>query len=201
MPRRAPQSALSKALLDRLFNQCNWAHEVWTLRRALFEGNRRKRTLERGPHMYFLATVNTALTEYVLLQIAKLHDPAVVSGRVSLTIEYVVEYGGWDASSRRKLLRLKERLDALGKQIRPARNRLIAHNDLAAVLGDTALGAFEEGADRKYFRALQSFITTVYRSATGEPCAAFATFSRDDAHQVIAALASSTRGENGSRNH
>ena len=129
----------------------------------------------------------------MLLQIAKLHDPAVISGRVSLTIEYVVEYGGWDSLSRRKLVVLKERLDALGKQIRPARHKLIAHNDLAAVLGDSALGAFDAGADRKYFRTLQSFLTTVYWIATGGPCAAFSTFSQGDANQVIAALARSTR--------
>lgn len=189
MPPRTPCSSLSKELLDRLFEQCNWTHEVWTLRRALFDGNRRKRTLKRGPHMHFLVSLNTVLTEYVYLQIAKLHDPAVVSGRVVLTLEYIVEYGGFDAPTRRKLAAIKKTLDKLGSVLRQARHKLIAHNDLAAVMKDASLGVFDAGADRRYFGSLQRFVKAAYIGATGEPCADFSTFSRGDAENVVRALA------------
>ncbi len=191
MPPKQPKSALSRALLDKLWEQCNWAHEVWTLHRALIDGNRRKRTLERGPHLDFITTVGKALADYVLLQITKLHDRAVVAGRVSLTLEYVVEYGGWDQVTRRKLARLKGRLDALDGKIRPARNRLISHNDLAAVLSEQSLGGFAAGADQRYFKTLHSFVSTAYQSTTGGPCAPFSTF-KHDTQLAVAALASST---------
>lgn len=193
MPPKQPKSALSPTLLAKLWEQCNWAHEVWTLRRALIDDNRRKRTLNR--HIYFISPVGTALAEYVLLQIAKLHDHAVVGGRVSLTLEYVVEYGGWDEVTRRKLARLKARLDALDGKVRPARNRRISHNDLAAVLSEQPLGDFASGADRRYFKTLHSFVSTAYLSATGGPCAQFSTL-KDDTQLVIAALASSTTSLN-----
>lgn len=197
MPRasRPSQSSLSRVLLDRLYEQCNWTHEVWTLRRALFDGNRRKRTLERGPHTYFLDYLSTILTEYVLLQIAKLHDPAVVSGRVSLTLDYVVEYGGWDAPIRGRLVRSKRTLDKLGNIIKLPRNKLIVHNDLATVMQDTPLGAFSAGADARYFKSLQRFMRCAYIGATGSPCADFSKFTKGDAVSVISALAADTSKE------
>jgi hypothetical protein len=42
-----------------------------------------------------------------MLQIAKLHDSAVVSGRISFTLDYMVEYGGWDDVTRERLVRIK----------------------------------------------------------------------------------------------
>ena len=193
MTKRQPQSTLSRALLDRLFLQLDWVHEVWMLRHTLFDGNRRKRTLDRGPHTDFLKTLNSILSEYVLLQIGKLHDPAVSFGRITLSLEYVVEYGGWDLATRRKLERHKKRLDQLNVSIRPARNRIIAHNDLATSLADAPLGGFKAGADRAYFKTLWTFISTAYVGATGEQCASFSTFSRTDALQVIEALVAPTR--------
>jgi hypothetical protein len=190
MPPKQPKSALSRVLLDKLWEQCNWAHEIWTLRRALIDSNQRKRTLEQGPHFYFIKAVGDACMEYVLLQIAKLHDRAVVAGRVCLTLDYVVEYGGWDETTQHKLMRLKGRLDALDSKIRPARNRLIAHNDLAVALSNQSLGGFVAGTDQRYFRTLQSFVSTAYKSTTGGPCAAFSTL-KDDTRLAVAALAAS----------
>jgi hypothetical protein len=185
-----PKTALSRTVLDKLWDQCNWAHEVWTLRRALIDDNRRRQTLQRGPYFFFVITAGNALHEYVLQQMAKLHDPAG-GRRVSLTLEFAVEYGGWDAVTLRKLKTLKSRLDALDKQIRPARNQLISHNDLGALLGDVPLGAFKAGADKRYFKTLFMFMSTAYECATGGPCAEFATL-KEETERVVAALASST---------
>lgn len=197
MPRAShlPQSSLSQALLDRFYEQCNWTHEVWTLRRALFDGNRRKRTLERGPHTYFLNYLQTILTEYVMLQVAKLHDPAVVSGRVSLTLDYIVEYGGWDSATRGRLVRSKRTLDKLGSVMKLPRNKLIVHNDLSTVMQDASLGTFSAGADTNYFKFLQRFMTCAYVGATGSPCADFSKFTKGDALSVISALAADTPKE------
>lgn len=195
---KQPTSALSRALLDKLWDQCNWAHEIWTLRRALIDGNRRKRTLEKGPHIDFISATGNALQEYALLQIAKLHDPAVMSGRVCLTLNYVVEYGGWDEATQRKLTALKKRLDTFHGTIRPARNRLISHNDLATVLNGQPLGAFESGADQKYFKALHSFVSSAYRGAVGGPCASFSSL-KTETRRAVAVLASSTKPRRGRR--
>jgi hypothetical protein len=59
--KRQPQSTLSRALLDRLFLQLDWVHEVWMLRHTHFDGNRRKRTLDRGPQTDFLKTLRAKI--------------------------------------------------------------------------------------------------------------------------------------------
>jgi hypothetical protein len=168
---------------------------VWTLRRALFDSNRRKRTLDRGPHTYFLAHLQTILTEYLILQIAKLHDPAVVSGRVSLTLDYLVEYGGWESRTRASLIRIKRTLDKFGTIMKLPRNKLVAHNDLSVVMQADAVGGFKVGADVNYFRALQRLMKRAYVGATGDPCADFSTFTKGDALSVLAALAADTPQE------
>lgn len=186
------QSALSRTVLDKLWDQCNWAHEVWTLRKALIDHNRRKQTLQRGPYFYFIVAVGNALHDYCLQQIAKLHDPATTGRRVSLTLDYIVEYGGWDSKTLRRLTQIKRRLDSLDKQIRPARNQLIAHNDLAALLNGVPMGAFKRGADKHYFRSLSKFLATAYQCVTGGPCADFSSLKQVTS-MAVAALADATR--------
>lgn len=145
--------------------------------------------------MYFLHYLSTILTEYVMLQIAKLHDPAVVSGRVSLTLDYVVEYGGWDAATRSRLVRSKRTLDKLGSVMKLPRNKLIVHNDLSVVMQDAPLGSFSAGADTRYFKSLQCFMRCAYVGASGNPCADFSKFTKGDAINVISTLAADTRKE------
>lgn len=197
MSQAKKKSSLSPTVLDKLWNTCIWAHEVWVLRRALIDENRHKRKLARGHHVEFLRITGEVLHDYVLLQIAKLHDHAVVSGRICLTIEYIMEYGGWDPAAYRQLQELRERLDVLDKKIRSARNRIISHNDLAAILADEPLGAFDAGADKRYFRTLQRFVKLVYLKATGEPCADFSVFPRGDATAALNAFLASDAARRG----
>jgi hypothetical protein len=130
-----------------------------------------------------------------MLQIAKLHDSAVVSGRISFTLDYMVEYGGWDDVTRERLVRIKRTLDKLGSVMKLPRNKRIVHNDLSMVLQDTPLGAFSEGADTRYFKSLQRFMRCAYIGATGNPCADFSNFTKGDAINIISALAADTPKE------
>jgi len=181
-------SAINRVVADKLFEVCNWTHETWVLHRTLFDDNPGIENLGAGRHVYFLNQLNHVLQEYWLQQLAKLHDPAVMSGRINLSLSYIVEYGGWEPPVYDRLRVLKEKLDALYDQIRPARNRILAHNDLATLLGTEALGGFPKDADVEYFRVLHEFITAVFKVVTGSICADFSTFTRTDAGGVIQAL-------------
>jgi hypothetical protein len=184
-------TAISRVVADKLFEVCTCAHETWMLHRTLFDDNRDIEQLAHGKHVYFFKHLNHVLQEYALLQIAKLHDPAVMSGRVNLSLAYIVDYGGWNAAIAGRLRALKTRLDDLDTQIRPARNRILSHNDLATLLDDRPLGAFPKDADVEYFQTLHEFVNCVFQEVTGSPCADFATFSRSDAQGLICALLAS----------
>lgn len=197
MFRAKRKCSLSPMVLDKLWNTCNWAHEVWVLRRALIDDNRYKKKLDSGDHGEFLRMIGEVLHDYVLLQIAKLHDNAVMSGRICLTIEYIVEYGGWEPAVYRQLRSLKERLDALNRKIRSARNRIISHNDLATILANEPLGGFDIGADKRYFKMLHKFVKLVYLEVSGDPCADFSTFPRGDATLALKAFLASNASRRG----
>lgn len=116
-----------------------------------------------------LARLRTISHEYTLLQIAKLHDPVVVAGQVTLGIEYIVKYGAWDAATSATISQLAERLNEFARGLRTVRNKALSHNDLAAVLSGATLGEFDKDEDIQYFATLQQFVDVVHGEAIGCP--------------------------------
>jgi len=108
--------------------------------------------------------------EYSLLQIVKLHDPAVMNGNNTLGIDYVFACRGWSDSMRPRLTALIKELDNFANsKLRGVRNKVLSHNDLATILDEATLGEFAEGADKQYFEALQEFVNIVHDEVIGGP--------------------------------
>jgi hypothetical protein len=74
---------------------------------------------------------------------------------------FVVEFGEWGAKEA-EIEAIRERLSKLWGHLKPARNKLLAHNDLEALLANEALGGFPEGEDDLYFEALQELVDAVH---------------------------------------
>jgi hypothetical protein len=49
-------------------------------------------------------------------------------------------------------------LNELDKKTRPARNKILSHNDLESILNGGIVGDFPDGMDDKYFKTLQEFV-------------------------------------------
>src|SRR5437763_11120066 len=93
--------AISTSDVVKFCELCGWAYEVWLNHRELFEKNPRATELLKNSFTgYALARLSIISQEYSLLQIAKLHDKAVMNGNVTLGIEFVLKYGGWSNSVR-----------------------------------------------------------------------------------------------------
>jgi len=133
----------------------------------MFDDNPRAKELQSSMGAEALARLRTISHEYTLLQIAKLHDPVVVAGQVTLGIEYMVKYGAWNATVSATLGQLAEELNAFAKGLRTIRNKALSHNDLAAVLCGATLGEFEENKDIRYFATLQQFVNVVHEEVIG----------------------------------
>ncbi len=127
-----------------------------------------------------LARLSIVAHEYCLLQIAKLHDPAIQGGKSNLTLRYIIEYGGWDQGTVEKLKMLCVELEAFAQEIRDARNQILSHNDLIAIIAGTPLGAFEQDKDVRYFDCLQEFVDLVHDETIGGPYP-FNDLAKDDA--------------------
>lgn len=161
-------AALSKQVVDEFCRLCRWAHEAWATHRAMFDDN---------PHIE---------------NIRQLGRNEAFLDRISIiTLEYVVRYGGWDASTSARLEQLRVKLDALRLQIKDARNKVICHNDLLSLLSSASLGAFTQDADVQYFKELEEFVSEVCLQIVGSTFE-FGSFAQRDASLFMEAL---PRGE------
>lgn len=161
--------ALSPFVTIEFCKLCGWTYETWLNHRELFDENVRAPELQESFAGDTLGRLNVISQEYSLLQIAKLHDRAVTSGKITLSLEYVMTYGAWSPAVREKLDALEMKLSAFAGQLRDARNKSLSHNDLASVVAGATLGSFARGEDEAYFRALQEFVNIIHDEVVGGP--------------------------------
>ena len=147
---------------------CCWAYQAWVTHKYLFDQNdNTANTIEKA--IAFTNRLSTITQEYSLQQIAKLHDPAVQKNDRNVSVDFVVRFGEW-GDKEAEIKAIEVRLLDLWGHLKPARNKLLAHNDLKALLANEALGGFPEGEDDLYFAALQELVNEVHaRWVDGEP--------------------------------
>ncbi len=161
-------AAIGIPVVQEFCKLCNWAYEAWATHRVFFDDNPKADALKASHYGEPLGRLSVITQEYVLLQITKLHDPAVQRGQINLGLEYVTKFGDWDETTAIKLQRLFHDLETLAGKLRQARNKVLSHNDLSAILEASSLGEFEQGADIKYFETLQEFVNVVHEKAVGQ---------------------------------
>ncbi len=162
-------SVLSASVIIEFCKLCGWAYETWLSHRELFDDNLRALELQKSWAGDELLRLSIISQEYALLQVAKLHDRAVVSGKITLSLEYIMVYGGWKPEVLEKLNRLEEKLNIFARQLRDVRNKVLSHNDLASIVAGATLGEFVKGEDEAYFRNLQEFVNIIHNEIVGGP--------------------------------
>lgn len=101
-------------------------------------------------------------------QVAKLHDPAGKPGQHNLSVNYMIEWGDWDAGTEAQLAELRDKMLPFAIKMKPPRNKLTAHNDVDTILAATELGKFDGGEDTEYFEHLKAFTDIVVNVILGE---------------------------------
>jgi hypothetical protein len=180
-------SALSRQVVEEFYKLCNWAYEAWLNHRELFDCNPQEVELQKSVANDALNRLSIISQEYSLHQIAKLHDSAIVSGNVTLGIDYIVKYGGWQQPVLTKLEELQKDLNKFADKLRSARNKILSHNDLVTILNGAVLGAFPNGEDERYFETLQEFVNVVYSEVIGGP-APFNDLVKNDVAGLLAII-------------
>jgi len=173
-------ATLSEQTVQDFINICHWTYEAWITHRVLFDDNPNGEELRHSKYGPLLGRLSNITADYALLQLAKLHDRA--KGK-NLTLEYIIENGGWDSATASTLRQLHRQLDAFYRQIKPARNKILAHTDLATIQNKQTLGAFQKNADQEYFTVLAQFISVVQGSSF-----VFGAYVRNDARIFVNGL-------------
>lgn len=163
-------SALHPTIAKRFCELCNDAYEAWQTRRSLFDDNPGIAALLKSSHVGpFLRDLADTTAKFSLLLLLRLHDNATVAGKVTLTFDYVLTYGGWSKSVRKRLEAIHKKLVQFAAPLKEVRNQILAHNDLAALIANEPIGAFKKDADILYFKSLQEFVDILYDAAVGGP--------------------------------
>src|SRR5271154_1203190 len=126
-------TAHSEIVVDKFCERCQWAYESWSTRRVLFDDKPRSAKLRISKSGKALYRISEIMQDYWILQVSKLHDPASQQGQINLGIDYMIRFGGWDITTKSKLESLQTQLNELAAKIRPARNKILSHNDLEAI--------------------------------------------------------------------
>ena len=150
---------------------CQWVYECWTTHSNLFdrlperlqeERNVPFREFMESAHGRCLSRLNDISREYLILQIAKLHDPARQHGSENLSVDFFVKQEFWSEKETSAIRGIASALDDLYGQIEDARNKILAHNDRSVYATGLPLGSFPEGDDEKYFAALGQLSTMIW---------------------------------------
>ncbi len=163
---------------------CGHVHRLIRLRhvfKVLFEDERPScQTLMKKTAWSFFLDLNTVLQEYLLLECAKITDPATTDSHANFTVDALVQNICWpnDEAILKKMTSLpdddKDIMKALKFWqditqdfrgcIKRARNKLLAHLDRKAILSGKPLGEFPEGKDRRFFEALQKICNITHEA-------------------------------------
>ena len=142
---------------------CQWVYECWAVHSNLFERLPARLEEERNVSLVkFMETPYGACLdrliemshEYILLQIAKLHDPAIQGQNENLSIDFFVRQEFWLEDEESTIREIAAKLNDFYDQIKDARNKILAHNDRVVFGEGSLLGSFSEGDDERYFRDL-----------------------------------------------
>jgi AbiU2 len=160
-------TAISARVVEEFCALCDSAYQASFVHRQLFDDNPDADRICASRFGHGYAKLSEITQEHALLCIAKLHDPAVMAGKITLSISYMLTYGGWSTERQVELAALAQELDRFATKLKSARNQTLAHNDLAAILAGGVLGAFNQDEDVGYFDTLQKFADIARREVTG----------------------------------
>ncbi len=160
----------AKKIVKKFCDHVHWLVRVRHTFKVLFEDQQPScRTLMEQTASSFFADLNRILHNYLLLECAKITDPAATrihkNFYENFTVDYLVQKIVWPNEDILKELKsLQAITEDFRSYIRRARNKLLAHLDTAAVLSGTPLGEFPEGEDKRFFDALEKICNIAHEA-------------------------------------
>jgi hypothetical protein len=143
---------------------CVHLRSVWRHYEILFEEGEPRRTLLHRIAPVFFGDLNQLLIEQLMLQICRLTDPPVTSGRTNLTIDNIIGQSDFSGApeDQARIKTLRDSIDRFRSKIVPARNRLIGHLDRDAVMAGEPLGVVSEAEWKQFWSDLEQLLRLVH---------------------------------------
>ena len=167
LTKKAVSLSTLKSDAQAFCDACQWAYECWVTHAnffdALFQGSEIScRDFVDTPSGRCLGRLNEISREYVILQIAKLHDPANQGRNANLSVDYFVNQCAWSEEDKSRIEQIVTKLEQFASHIRVARDKIIVHNDRSISVKNELLGDFPLGMDELYFQALGELASLIW---------------------------------------
>lgn len=169
----------AKKIVEGFCRDVHWLVRVRDTYKVLFEDKQpSSRTLMEKTASSFFADLRRILHEYLLLECAKITDPAETFRHENFTVAYLVENICWpkiqltsmpddDKDILKRLKFLQDETEDFRGYLKGARDKLLAHRDTTTVLSGKPLGKFPEGEDMAFFDALQKICDIAHEACFG----------------------------------
>lgn len=131
--------------------------------KELFESEKTDNLLDKTAQSFF-DDLNAILINYLLLEFAKITDPAESNGEENFTIDNIIESVYWPNEVEQKLKVLNEKAKMFRGHIKKARNKLLAHRDKKIILSNKELGGFPEGEDERFLTILEEICNVIHEA-------------------------------------
>jgi hypothetical protein len=150
-------------LVKKFCNQVVRFHIIHHMYKELFEDEEAQMLMEKTAHAFFSA-LNTILQHYILLEFAKITDPATTKGQENFTIDNLIQSINWPQDIQDKLTSLNDKTKNFRRNIIEARNKLLAHMDKKVHLTDKVLGGFPKGEEEVFLQTLKEICDVTHKA-------------------------------------
>jgi hypothetical protein len=174
------------------FNHCIFIRSLYEHSRILFvlTTDKERALMERTANVFF-GDLSHVLAETVILQVCKITDPAKDNrGNENFTVAHFLLNANFaaDLDQEKRLNELHAQIQEFRKKLKPARDKLISHSDLAAVMKGAELGAATEDEWGKFWSDLEKLLCILHEQAFGSPTHLNEVALLSDADNLIKAL-------------
>ena len=156
----------TKKIVKSFCGQVHYLRIVRHMYRELFETEKSYFLMEKTAPSFF-AHLNKILHNYLLLEFAKISDPAKSSGNENFTVDNLLLSIDWPQNMKERLESQNNIIKEFRNYIQGARHKLLAHSDKETFLGQKQLGDFPEGKDEIFLKALEEICNITHEACFG----------------------------------
>lgn len=178
---------IAQEIIKKFCQQIFWIRSVHTTYKELFESEESKRLMEKTARAFF-SDLNAIFIEYLLLEFAKITDPAETKGKENFTIDNIIQSIHWPPEVEQKLKDLNDETKKFRVYIIDARNKLLAHRDKETILSDAILGEFPEGEGERFLTILEEICNITHEASFNSIFGEIVVSSHGDAEDLKKAL-------------
>ena len=160
-----PKDVAARKMVEEFCHYVVGLKAIHRIGKELFENNECRKLMEQTAISFF-RDINKILIKYFILETAKITDPAVTNNKYeNFTIANMLETINWPESIASDLNRLNIVVEDFRKNIKEARDKLLAHYDKNTFMSDKVLGTFPKGDDEKFIKALEEMCNVLHQAS------------------------------------